>query len=281
MHLELMYITNKEEIAKIADENGVDRIFVDLEINGKEERQGHLNTVISRHSIEDVKKIKKVIKNSNLLVRVNPIFERSDIEINRVINDGADIVMLPMWKTVDEVRTFIELVDGEARVCLLLETREAVECIDEVLKLKGIDEIHIGLNDLHLSYNLNFMFELLSDGTVEMLCEKFKKFGIKYGFGGVSKIGDGILPAEKILIEHYRLESSMVILSRGFCNTNVELNENNMRKIENTFFNEIRNIKEYYLNIRKDNEKFLKNKQEIKSIVDKISFIKKENGENL
>ena len=29
--LKLMYITNQPEIAKIADKNGVDRIFIDLE----------------------------------------------------------------------------------------------------------------------------------------------------------------------------------------------------------------------------------------------------------
>ena len=58
MALKLMYITNNIDIAKIAEKSGVDWIFIDLEINGKEERQGHLDTVISRHSIEDVKKIK-------------------------------------------------------------------------------------------------------------------------------------------------------------------------------------------------------------------------------
>ena len=46
-----------------------------------------------------------------------------------------------------------------------------MDCIDEVLSNGGFDEIHIGLNDLHLSYGLTFMFELLSNGLVEMLCK--------------------------------------------------------------------------------------------------------------
>lgn len=37
--LKLMYITNVPEIASIADRAGVDRIFIDLERYGKEERQ--------------------------------------------------------------------------------------------------------------------------------------------------------------------------------------------------------------------------------------------------
>lgn len=95
MPLKLMYITNHEDIAKIAENSGVDWIFIDLEINGKDERQGHLDTVISRHSLDDVNRVKKVLTKSELLVRVNPIYEQSKDEIDKVIKDGADIVMLP------------------------------------------------------------------------------------------------------------------------------------------------------------------------------------------
>ena len=37
MALNLMYITNNPEVALIAEETGVDRIMIDLEIIGKEE----------------------------------------------------------------------------------------------------------------------------------------------------------------------------------------------------------------------------------------------------
>ena len=37
--LKLMYITNNPEVAKIADETGVDRVWIDLESKGKELRQ--------------------------------------------------------------------------------------------------------------------------------------------------------------------------------------------------------------------------------------------------
>ena len=52
-----MYITNRPEIAQIAETAGVDRIFVDLEYIGKAERQGGMDTVQSHHTLEDVKKI--------------------------------------------------------------------------------------------------------------------------------------------------------------------------------------------------------------------------------
>ena len=67
----------------------------------------------------------------------------------------------------------------------LLESKDALENIDEILEVSGIDEIHIGLNDISLDLKKKFMFELLADGTVEMLCEKLRRKGIPYGFGGI------------------------------------------------------------------------------------------------
>lgn len=216
-----MYLTNRPDIAEIAQRAGVDRIFLDLEIRGKEERQGHLDTVISHNSIDDTAKLKAVLNSSELLVRVNSVYDGTREEVSRVINDGADIVMLPYFKTVGEVERFLDAVGGRAKTCLLLETPEAVEVIDDILKLDGIDEIHIGLNDLHLGYRMKFMFELVADGTVERLCNKFREKGVFYGFGGVGRVGNAAevpLPAENIITEHYRLGSQMVILSRAFCN---------------------------------------------------------------
>lgn len=216
MSMKLMFITDDPEMAIEAQNAGVDRIFVDLEKIGKLERQGHLDTVISCHTIEDVSVIRKVINKSELLVRVNPIYDGSSKEIEEVISRGADIIMLPMFKTAQEVCSFIKYIDGRVKTCLLLETSQAFVRIDEILAVEGIDEIHIGLNDLHLSMGLDFMFELLSDGIVEYICKKINSKGVKYGFGGIARIGQGMLPADKILAEHYRLGSEMVILSRTF-----------------------------------------------------------------
>jgi lipopolysaccharide/colanic/teichoic acid biosynthesis glycosyltransferase/2-keto-3-deoxy-L-rhamnonate aldolase RhmA len=265
--LKLMYITNNVDIAKIAEKSGVDWIFIDLEINGKEERQGHLDTVISRHHIDDVKKIKNALTKSKLLVRVNPIFEGSKLEINNVIEDGADIVMLPFFKTKEEVEEFVGIVNSKAKVMLLLETPEAVENIDEILEVKGIDYIHIGLNDLHLGYKMKFMFELLADGTVEELCSKIKDRGILYGFGGIARLGQGVLPAEYILSEHARLNSSMVILSRSF----LDSNKSNVNDIKVVFEEGVDELRSFESSLKqKDIEYFSNNNELVKNIVQEI-----------
>ena len=61
MSLKLMYITNRPEIAQIAESAGVDRIFVDMEYIGKAKRQGGMDTVQNHHTVEDVKKITEAV----------------------------------------------------------------------------------------------------------------------------------------------------------------------------------------------------------------------------
>lgn len=225
MSLKLFYITNEIDIAKIAQAAGCDRIFVDLEYIGKSDRQGGLDTVQSHHTVEDIQKLRPVVNAAELLVRCNPIhdatekYPSSEDEIDSIVATGADIIMLPYFKSVAEVKRFIAAIHGRSRAMLLLETPEAVEQIDDILAVSGIDEVFIGLNDLSLAYGMRFMFQLLDDGTIERLALKIRQKGLPFGFGGIAAIGTGTLPAEAILKEHYRLGSSMVILSRSFCNT--------------------------------------------------------------
>lgn len=246
MALKTMYITRDPEVARIAEEAGVDRVWVDLEYIGKAARQGGMDTVQSHHTIEDIRVVRGAISRAELLVRVNPIhgasasYGDSRSEIEAAIAAGADRLMLPYFKTADEVGSFLEIVGGRVKNVLLLETPEAVACLDGILALPGIDEIHIGLNDLSLGYGMKFMFQLMADGTVERLCFRFREAGIPYGFGGIAAPGKGLLPAERIIREHYRLGSTQVILSRSFCNTELITELGEIRRVFETGMRAIR-----------------------------------------
>lgn len=218
--LKLMYITNDPTVAKIAADAGVDRIFIDMEVLGKAERQGDMDTVQSHHTPEDIAKVRAAIGGSaEIMARVNPLNPNSQAEIDASVENGADVIMLPMWHTADDLRRLVSMVNGRAKVIPLLETDTAAEHLPEALAIPGIDQMHIGLNDLHLCYHQKFMFQLLTDGTVDSLCAELREASIPYGFGGVGRPGSGTLPAEYIIGEHYRLGSQYVILSRSFCNT--------------------------------------------------------------
>lgn len=273
MSLNLMYITNQPDIARIAQAAGVDRIFLDMEHIGKDVRQYGMDTVQCQHTLEDLAVIRSAVTRSKVLVRCNPIHEPTDIypgsavEIDGIVDGGADIIMLPYFKTVEEVSTFLQLVNGRTRTCLLVETPEAVEKIDTILALPGIDEVLIGLNDLSLGYGRKFMFELLADGTVEKLCRRFAEKGIPYGFGGIASLGRGLLPAEYIIKEHYRLGSTCVILSRSFCNINKVTDRRVLRSLFRDGVSQIRQLELECIEGRIDYEQ---NRQEVCNIVKQI-----------
>ncbi len=256
MSLNLMYITNNPNVARIAESAGVDWIFVDMEFIGKDNRQGGLDTVQNHHTIEDIKTIRNAVSKSKVLVRVNPIhgvqkdgYFNSKEEINAAVEAGADIIMLPFFHTLQEVSDFIEFVQNannrynrDVKTCLLLETPEAAILIDEILNINGIDMIHIGLNDLHLAMGMKFMFQLLTDGIVDQLAKKIQAKGIPFGFGGIAGLSGGALPGSYILKEHYRLGSSMVIIGRSFCNTKIVTDLDEIRKIFKNGIHEIRQL---------------------------------------
>lgn len=274
MSIKLMYITNNIDVALIAEKAGVDRIFVDLEYIGKHLRQGGMDTVQNRHTPSDAAKIKKALTKAELLVRVNPVhdatcdYASTEQEIDDVVAAGADIIMLPFFKTANDVKRFLTAVNGRAKTMLLFESADAVKNIDEILCLDGINEAYIGLNDLSLEYGKKFLFQILADGTVDKIASKFKQHNLPFGFGGLATLDGGALPGSKVLPEHIRLGSDCVILSRAFCNT-AQITD--VGEIKNTFengVNEIREYENYCLNQTK--EFFEQNQKELQKIVNQI-----------
>jgi hypothetical protein len=247
--LDFILIAADPKIGIFAEKFGINVILVDLEIQGKVLRQAGRNTLISRHTLEDVKKMRNVLSETKLLVRINPINENSKFEIDSVITAGADGILLPMFTNVHEVKTFIKIADERVECHLLLETGAALARIKEIVKCPGISSIHIGLNDLSIDLKLDHMFELVFGGIVDYACGEIAKANIKYGFGGVGRIeGHHVIKPEIILREHIRLNSSQVILSRDFKNfieTEIEVNEdliikslNNLKLTINKLANE-------------------------------------------
>lgn len=76
--LKLMYITNDPAVARIAADAGVDRIFIDMEVLGKAERQGGMDTVQSHHVPQDIARVREVIgSRAEIMARVNPLNRRA------------------------------------------------------------------------------------------------------------------------------------------------------------------------------------------------------------
>lgn len=216
--LEFMMITASPDIAKYIEKNGVSRIFIDQEVLGKQERQGHLNTHKAAHTACDIQAVAKALSKAELMVRVNPLNPNSQVETDTAIDCGANRLMLPMFTTTAEVERFLTIVKRRVPVSFLLETPQALVRLEEWLPLlrPGYDEVHIGLNDLTIGMGLKFLFEPIAGRLLDVPSQILRKSGIAWGFGGVAQIGKGDLSAELVLGEHARLGSERVILSRAF-----------------------------------------------------------------
>jgi hypothetical protein len=214
--IDLLQITNDPVFARRCDALDGMRLWVDLERLGKAERQAGRNTFISVHTMEDVGRIKSVLRRSPLMVRVNPLNPASAAEVDDALAQGADWLMLPMFSTATEVAEFSRLVDRRVPVTPLLETAQALECLDDWVGTPGLVEVFVGLNDLHLSLGCAFMFEPLAMGLVDRAAAIVHARGLRFGFGGIARLEQGHLPGRDVLAEHVRLGSRAVILSRTF-----------------------------------------------------------------
>lgn len=237
-------ITKDPIIAQAAIENDV-RVMVDIERIGKHERQGHKNTLISDHNISDLENLKKLFPHGEFILRVNPLYSDTETEINLGINAGAAHIMLPMFRKSKEVEKVSNFIAGRVNLIPLIETASALAQLDGVCSLNSIRQIHLGLNDLSIDMGLDFLFEVLEAGFVDLFCNRANKNGVIYGFGGVSTIGSGIVPAEKIIREHARLGSQRVILSRSFLK-NISEKATDYSSLEENFRQAINDINRIY-----------------------------------
>jgi hypothetical protein len=98
----------------------------------------------------------------------------------------------------------------------LLENAGALATIGGWIDAPGLSEVFVGLNDLHLSLGRRFMFEPLAEGLVERVALLAHARGVAFGFGGIARLEEGLLPGRDVLAEHLRLGSESVILSRTF-----------------------------------------------------------------
>lgn len=205
-------------LAARADAAGVDRIGVDLERLGKAERQRGLGTWISPHAETDLAALAPVLARAALFARVNPINADSPREIEAVVARGARVLMLPMVATRDEAARFVDLVGGRAAVVLLVERREALAAVGMLAAVAGVDEIHVGLNDLALSLGLPNRWLVLAGDRLATAAAAVRAAGKRFGFGGIGAVDDAALPIPSDLIyaEYARLGATAALVARAF-----------------------------------------------------------------
>ncbi len=211
--LRLLLFTTDPDRAERAEAAGVDGIALDWEQKGKQQRQRGHDTEINTDTVDDVSRIASRVEIPTV-VRVNPMGTETTDEIQRAIGHGAEVLMLPMARDVDEVARFVDLVGDSAATIVQIETQSLVE------NCKGLREIpwdaaYIGLNDLMISRDGSWIWEALFDGTVDFIFDCLSDRVV--GFAGATVIGGGApIPFTELLREMGRLGCQMTLLRRTF-----------------------------------------------------------------
>jgi len=215
----LTAITLDPAVIRAADEAGVDRIGIDIERLGKTLRQRHKpGARISDHQLDDLASVAANVARAEVFVRLNPLHQGSRAEIDRALELGARVAMLPFFTEPREAACFVEMLGGRAKAVLLIETASAAARIRETVAVKGVAEIMVGLNDLHMSLGLSNPFEVVISDVLATIAMHVRDAGLRFGFGGLARSGDRTLPVPPDLVyaQYPRLGATTAWLARSF-----------------------------------------------------------------
>ena len=71
--------------------------------------------------------MREFVTGKKILVRLNPWNDNSNKEINDAIEYGADFLMLPMIKSLNDLKKFIYEVSNRVPIIPLIETKESID----------------------------------------------------------------------------------------------------------------------------------------------------------
>jgi hypothetical protein len=202
--------------SKTALDQGIDGLIVDFENKGKTARQVGFDTEINFHTLNDLDAV-RTLSDAHILCRINGSENRSDQEISDVLNAGADEIIVPMIRSLDEAKAVLDAVTGAARITLMVETSQALGIVTQLCTLP-VDRIYVGLNDLMISRGSATIFEPLIDGTLdEIRADIADANGVQFGFGGLTLRGQGDpLPVQYLTDELARNRADFTFLRRSF-----------------------------------------------------------------
>lgn len=212
---ELFFFTTDEKVIKKSLLGEVSGFVIDWENERKPDRQRAFDTQINCDTEEDIKRVRS-LANTSILCRINNPCNstREGIdEIEMAVEGGADEILLPMVRTVEEVEKVLKQINRRCGLGILIETRNALKCVRELGQLP-LTRVYVGLNDLAIERNKSNIFESLADGTIDYVRQFFK---VPFGFAGLTRPECGYpIPCSLLISEMARLDCSFSFLRRSF-----------------------------------------------------------------
>ena len=195
-----------------------DRVVVDWERLGKHERQAGAHGLLGTDTTirpDDADAVARVRAEGfdRVVCRIDPVGPRTAEQVAEVRRQGGGAVLVPMWRTLDELTTVLDAADG-LEVGAMVETVDALEhCA--ALHSMGIAFVFIGLVDLAIDRGTCSIFAPLADGTLDRIAGDLA--GVPFGFGGLTLPDRGHPIPNRLLVgEMVRLGASFSFMRRSF-----------------------------------------------------------------
>ena len=194
---------------------GAGGVVVDWERRGKRRRQAGADTQVNEDTPVDLANV-RAATSGRVLCRVNGWGPWTPGEIDLAAALGADEVLLPMVREVDEVDAALEAVNGRCGLGILVETIDAVHAVDELVR-RPVSRVYLGLNDLMIDRGGRSLFAALVDGTADRVGAAAAAAGRPFGVAGLTRPDAGHpVPCRLLAGELVRLGASFTFLRRSF-----------------------------------------------------------------
>ncbi len=210
--MKIFLFSHDTTYAAAAMEAGVDGIIVDWEFRDKDRRQAGYNTEINEGDCEHLRAM-RTATNGHLICRINNTHDLRRSEALMAAELGANEILLPMVRHIEEVQECLDTVPETCRVSILAETVESLDMASALSRLP-LARVYAGLNDLFIQRQSPHLFSPLTDGTLE----KFRsQFPGSFSAAGVTLPECGSpVPCELIMGELARLGCDYTVARRSF-----------------------------------------------------------------
>jgi hypothetical protein len=213
--IDAFLFTTASKFARDSVAAGAAGIVIDWERRGKHRRQAGADTQINCDTAEDLARVRTATA-GRVLCRVDGGGPWSALQIDSAIALGADEVLLPMVRDASEISAAFEVVAGRCGLGILIETCDAVDKADELLRFP-LSRVYVGLNDLMIDRGATSLFEPLVDGTVDRLRGLAGDAGVPFGVAGLTlPEGGRPVPCRLLAGELARVDADFTFLRRSF-----------------------------------------------------------------
>jgi hypothetical protein len=216
MPMQVLLFSHDVAYATAAVAAGVERVVVVWEWRGKHARQAGRDTQVNRGTLADLQAMRAAV-GDRVICRINNTPSVRVAECRLALEHGASEIWLPMVRDAAAIEDCLAVVDGRARLGIMVETREAMRMGRELAQWP-LSRAYIGLHDYRIDSGAGddprALFRPLVDGTIDRFRDDYPG---AIAFAGVTRPEGGApIPQRLLLAAMARVRCAFGVARRGF-----------------------------------------------------------------